>query len=753
MKPPESVAAAARVRVKEGKEQRDRVVEATSAGRPLDAEPSEARKVNRIQAVTGVTRDRAIALASNAEPTSLGLAGERRLGAERIQGRTMDFVSVSFLELALAASRAVGRVAYRDGRPLGSGFMISDRLFLTNNHVITDAASATELLVEFNHELGTDDRPKAVTRFALDPDTFFLTNREDELDFTLVAIGQRETGNANLGDFGYCPPLATDDKHILGEFVNVIQHPEGDYKQVVLRENQLVTRLNTVLHYMADTQPGSSGSPVFNDQWEVIALHHWGEPFTEVKLADGRKVMKDVNEGIRVSAIVGALEAEERRLNDAKRELLHTALRPPARRPTTTSEGGRRPEPVVETEAGTTPARRRDEVDETTRSRRIEAGDDAVTWTVPVEVSVRVGAVVGPGGTRGGLSRPVSASAGDTAAAEAIRPDRAYSNRRGYNPEFLPGHRLELPRLSNAQRTRAARNLRARPGDDALELKYEHFSVVVNGDRRMAFFTATNIDGSRWVDVDRDSGAPRELAERAEEWFDEPRIAEDAQTEQGLYDDQRPRRVFDRGHLVRRQDPTWGTDAQAVRANADTFHFTNCVPQQFDFNQRARYWQGIENYVLNNATAEEERVTVLTGPVFAPDDPEYRYVQVPMRFWKILVRVQNGELLATALMADQSERIRRLPELFRESFDDLGSVAQYQTTVAEVERITGLDFGPLRDHDTADQGPEAIGERPEIRRFEDIHLERPAAVRATGNGGGSVRQPRRKPGAKSEGGG
>jgi endonuclease G, mitochondrial len=745
MKPPESVATAARARVKEAKEQRDRVVEATSAGRQLDAEPSETRKVNRIQAVTGVTRDRAVALAGNAEPTSLGLAGERRLGAERIQGRTTDFVGVSFLELALAAARAVGRVAYRNGEPLGSGFMISDRLLLTNNHVIPDAGAATELLVEFNHELGLDGRPKAVTRFALDPDTFFVTNREDELDFTVIAIGRREAGNADLGDFGYCPPLATDDKHILGEFVNVIQHPEGDYKQLVLRENQLVTRLNTVLHYMADTQPGSSGSPVFNDQWEVIALHHWGEPFTEVTLPDGRKVTKDVNEGIRVSAIVSALEAEEQRLSGARQAMLHAALRPPARRPTTAPEG-QQPAPVVESSQDVARVRRAD-VDDAPRPRRGDAGDGAFTWTVPVEVSVRIGTVVGPGGARGG---PPSggASAVDAIAAEAIRPDRAYSNRRGYSADFLPGHRLELPRLSNAQRTRAARNLRARTGDDPLELKYEHFSVVMNGDRRIAFFTATNIDGSRWVDVDRDSGAPRERAERREEWFDEPRIAEDAQTEQGLYDDQRPRRVFDRGHLVRRQDPTWGTEGQAVRANADTYHFTNCVPQQFDFNQRARYWQGIENYVLNNAVADEERVTVLTGPVFAGDDPEYRYVQVPMRFWKILVRVQNGELLATALMADQSDRIRRMPELFRESFDDLGPVSQYQTTVAEVERLTGLDFGPLRDRDTAGSGPEGLAAaKAEIRSFEDIHLERPAAGRGAGNGG-ATRQPRKKPAAK-----
>src|SRR5262249_56939354 len=107
-------------------------------------------------------------------------------------------------------------------------------------------------------------------------------------------------------------------------------------------------------------------------------------------------------------------------------------------------------------------------------------------------------------------------------------------------------------------------------------------------------------------------------------------------------------RTFDCGHLVRREDPNWGTPSRAKKANADTFHFTNCTPQQWNFNERVRYWAGIENYVLDNAKAEREKVTVLTGPVLGDDDPPYRYVQVPRAFWKILVRVQDGQLLATA---------------------------------------------------------------------------------------------------------
>ena len=37
--------------------------------------------------------------------------------------------------------------------------------------------------------------------------------------------------------------------------------------------------------------------------------------------------------------------------------------------------------------------------------------------------------------------------------------------------------------------------------------------------------------------------------------------------------------VFDRGHMVRRLDPVWGTEGPARLANADTHHYTNSCPQ------------------------------------------------------------------------------------------------------------------------------------------------------------------------------
>ena len=325
---PERIAKAARSRVRgqKAKQQRERVYKATESGDLLAAEPDLTRKRARLRAITGFDERQVKSLEEGAPPESLEAAGERALRAEQIQGKTTDFVNVSFLDFARAAAGCVARVIHRDGSPIGSGFLVSDRLFLTNNHVLGSESEAADALLEFNFELDIRGRPRLITRFALDSNAFFLTNPEDDLDFTLIAVGDRDTGPNNLSDFGFCPIFDSDDKHLLGEFVNIVQHPEGRYKQVVLRENQLVSRLDTVLHYVADTSPGSSGSPVFNDQWEAIALHHWGEPFRQTVGDDGIPISREVNEGIRIGAIVRELNSARDDLQDSARSMLDQAL-------------------------------------------------------------------------------------------------------------------------------------------------------------------------------------------------------------------------------------------------------------------------------------------------------------------------------------------------------------------------------------------------------------------------------------------
>jgi hypothetical protein len=94
--------------------------------------------------------------------------------------------------------------------------------------------------------------------------------------------------------------------------VNIIQHPDGKPMKVVLTQNYVVHSTESRVQYVADTMGGSSGSPVFNQKWEVVALHHSGSPYPPESLAAAaKKAWKGryrVNEGIPMRAILKDFE-------------------------------------------------------------------------------------------------------------------------------------------------------------------------------------------------------------------------------------------------------------------------------------------------------------------------------------------------------------------------------------------------------------------------------------------------------------
>jgi endonuclease G, mitochondrial len=238
---------------------------------------------------------------------------------ERIMGKN-DLMSVRYLELALRIARTVGRVHLRraDGTRagFGTGFLVSPRLLLTNNHVLTDAGIAGTSRVEFDFQEGIDGKLQSSIFADFDPAAFFVTSKP--LDFSLVAL---KGDLRKIAPYGWNGLSAAEGKIIVGEYVSIIQHPSGERKQIALRENQLIDVLDNYLQYRTDTAPGSSGSPVFNDQWEIVALHHSGVP---KKDAEGRILTRDgrvytssmdesqiqwiANEGVRISQILGHLK-------------------------------------------------------------------------------------------------------------------------------------------------------------------------------------------------------------------------------------------------------------------------------------------------------------------------------------------------------------------------------------------------------------------------------------------------------------
>ncbi|MFN0299130.1 MAG: DNA/RNA non-specific endonuclease [Burkholderiales bacterium] len=246
-----------------------------------------------------------------------------------------------------------------------------------------------------------------------------------------------------------------------------------------------------------------------------------------------------------------------------------------------------------------------------------------------------------------------------------------FKGRKGFDPAFISGFRVPLPRVIGALK-----------GDEAPlvsgsghVLHYTHFSSVLSKSRRVPLYTACNIDGRASVKVPRGN---------KDVWFYDGRIAIEHQVGEDLYEGN----ILDRGHLVRREDPVWGVSAKL--ANDDTFHFTNCAPQASAMNQKT--WLGLEDYILQNARAHDLKISVFTGPVFRADDTVYRGVRIPKEYWKVVAIRTPERPSVTAYLLSQAKLLADLEFVF-------GKYKTYQVAIKEVETLTGLDFGGLSQYD------------------------------------------------------
>ncbi len=191
-------------------------------------------------------------------------------------------VPITFLENGLKAARSVARIMVTrtiGGRVFGTGWMIAPDLLITNHHVIK-ARRPTETAAT-QAELEQQTRDSAIW-FGYDAGSYSeyrgveLIRANATLDYALIQLTQKSADDINLADWGYlkvvqCPPSLTS-----GARLNVIQHPGGRVKEIALRANFYIGSIaNTSrFHYLSDTEGGSSGSPVFDDQWQVVGLHH-----------------------------------------------------------------------------------------------------------------------------------------------------------------------------------------------------------------------------------------------------------------------------------------------------------------------------------------------------------------------------------------------------------------------------------------------------------------------------------------------
>jgi endonuclease G len=313
--------------------ERERKIGLIDAKQIVEANPAELvkKRAARLKADPDVLQ--AINEGMKARRPSEGFsAAEFPRALERVL-QTNDLMSIGFFERGLQVARPVARISTSTGNGYfyGTGFLVSPRLMLTNHHVFGSEDEAGRSVAEFNYKRLPDGSFTKAFPFRFAPEDFFLTDKE--LDYTLVALRD----GPELEQFGWLRLIQETGKLMVGEKVNIIQHPNGEPQQIAVRENQVVDELELFIHYKTDTAPGSSGSPVFNDQWEVVALHHSGVPARDgqgrVLATDGRvwdesmgeqRINWVANEGARVSRLLAHIK--DRPLADSSQRRLRAEM-------------------------------------------------------------------------------------------------------------------------------------------------------------------------------------------------------------------------------------------------------------------------------------------------------------------------------------------------------------------------------------------------------------------------------------------
>jgi endonuclease G len=631
-----------------------------------------------------------------------------------------DLSDISYLEEGLIVSRAVCRIVIRkDGSLLGygTGFLIAPGVLITNQHVFEDASCVKESFAQFRYERDVRGRELASVDFALRIAPAPIISQP--LDFAIVQVEPRSARGEALEQFGWLRLNPEPGKAFVGEYLTIVQHPKGERKQICVRENKLLkySEDGPYVWYQTDTISGSSGSPVFNNSWQVVALHHSSVPDTRRVGGKDRWLTKDgklwtpemgddavawkANEGIRVSKIVAHLSTKH-----AAHPLARAVLTATEARASLGVGGG---ETLV---------------DPTQIQVRTD-GSGNMRVLIPVDIGIKVGTQQ-PALSDVAIATPVASAAPDAptatqafAAVEKVVVDQTtYPKRNGYERKFL-GATVALPRVVNQKLGKVL----VLPKNKH-ELKYWNYSVVMNRDRALAYFSAANVDAASFLG-NRDA--------EGDTWFRDTRVdAVDpaAQTggefykKQKTFEADRSQNPFDQGHLTRRRDLQWGARADEAKRNGDdSYHYTNCAPQHWQFNQASRasgIWFRLEDAATESLAGGATRLCLINGPVFdAPlckagadgrlrldvtgkrvPDGTFGGVRIPKQFFKLIAYRSEGKLRAKAFVVTQEDLLatvdRHRPA---EALSEL-EVRLYQVRVADLQELTGLSFGTLAKHDT-----------------------------------------------------
>lgn len=249
-------------------------------------------------------------------------------------GRQRDNrLTFSFVEGAVRTARSVTRLSVprifdgvrQSGIGYGTGWLIAPGVVITNHHVIENRdiragekpatsedfkaqAEAVEAWFDYYQEIG--GAPTKCNGAKL-----LASSRQ--LDYAIISLNEAN----RIADRVRLPIIPQPPNLVRGARMNLVQHSRGGALQYAIRNNFFVRLGNSVhfIRYQTDTEPGASGSPVCNDLWQVVGLHHASTtvPKEQVpqEVIDGQPVSVTIlNEAIAIHSILSDLSVEVKQL-------------------------------------------------------------------------------------------------------------------------------------------------------------------------------------------------------------------------------------------------------------------------------------------------------------------------------------------------------------------------------------------------------------------------------------------------------
>jgi hypothetical protein len=213
-------------------------------------------------------------------------------------GKVTNLIKTLNALVTLAPAICLLRVSNAFGSFFGTGFRISDSQILTNHHVLfPKGAVATGVFADFGFDVDENDKVTDVTSL---PGAVATIKGEKADDWAVIeVVGMPATAT--------CPVISLDQgaTPTVGQATYILQHPGGQRKRLGFVRNTITDVDDGLVRYLTDTEPGSSGAPVFDTAGRLLALHHAGG--RPVEVVGKPPVAK--NEGIRISRVLERLKA------------------------------------------------------------------------------------------------------------------------------------------------------------------------------------------------------------------------------------------------------------------------------------------------------------------------------------------------------------------------------------------------------------------------------------------------------------